>query len=187
MTVSDETLWTRAIGGDGEAFGVVFDRHRARLSRHAAGLVQISADAEDVVAVAFLEAWRKRDSIRFVDGSMLPWLLRTATFTAANLTRASRRYRDALKRLPPAADHVDAIELETHSDVMSALKALPMTDQQILTLCVLEGLTTDQAAGVLRLKPGSVRTRLSRARSRLRRALDPHTEPVRPEGAANVL
>ena len=55
---------------------MVIDRHRARLYRHSHGLAPSFTNADDVVAVTFLEAWRKRDAVRFVDGSMLPRLLR---------------------------------------------------------------------------------------------------------------
>lgn len=88
---TDQTLWRRVIVGDGDSFGVIFDRHRSRVRRHAHGLVPNPEDAEDVVAVVFLEAWRRRSRVRFVDGSVLPWLLRTATSIAYNHTRSARR------------------------------------------------------------------------------------------------
>lgn len=80
--MDDEDDWARARDGDGEAFGLIFDRHRSRLRRQAHALVPTPTDADDVVSATFLVAWRRRESIRFVDGSMLPWLLRTATHAA---------------------------------------------------------------------------------------------------------
>src|SRR5476651_354484 len=76
---SDESDWAAALRGDGEAFGRIFDRHRHRLFRHSYRLVAVSADADDIVSVTFLEAWRRADAVRFVNGSILPWLLVTAT------------------------------------------------------------------------------------------------------------
>ncbi|MDL9980729.1 RNA polymerase sigma factor [Microbacterium sp. ASV49] len=185
MTGDDEALWARAVRGDGEAFGVVFDRHRDRVRRHVTGLVAVPADADDVLAVVFLEAWRKRDVIRFVDGSILPWLLRTATYTSSNLARASRRYRQALQRLPPpdnpVADRVD----EPHP-VMAVLNTMSVTDQEVITLCVLEELSAEDAARVLGVRAGTVRTRLTRAKARLRQRFDPHTRELRTEEATNV-
>ena len=116
VSMSDEESWAEALAGRGQAFGDVFDRHRARVYRHSRGLAPSWSDADDVVAVTFLEAWRKRNSIQFVDGSMLPWLLRTATFTANNLTRASRRYQAALRRLP--AGEVQRITRTNSTTVM---------------------------------------------------------------------
>lgn len=71
----DRSDWALGVAGDGRAVGRLFDRHAARLRRHVRALVPTPDDADDVVAVVFLEAWRKRDHVRFVDDSMLPWLL----------------------------------------------------------------------------------------------------------------
>jgi DNA-directed RNA polymerase specialized sigma24 family protein len=98
--LNDESEWTDALSGTGEAFGRIYDRHHRRLYGYAFRLVPTPADADDVVAITFMEAWRKRDSVRFVDGSMLPWLLVTANNVARNLERGSRRYRALLNRLP---------------------------------------------------------------------------------------
>lgn len=54
--------------------------------RHSLRLVASPADAGDVVPIVFLEAWRKRATVRFVDDSLLPWLLVTATNAAGNVT-----------------------------------------------------------------------------------------------------
>lgn len=172
----DEVYWGRASTGDGDAYGVIFDRHRARLHRHARGIAPTVADADDVVAITFFEAWRKRDTVRFVGGSMLPWLLRTATYTAQNLTRSTRRYRAALSRLPVQdhePDHADSIG---DGEAASALRDLSLADQQVVTLCVLEGLSVDEAAQVLGVRPGTVKSRLSRAKDRLRRRLTQNSD-----------
>ncbi|WP_246019081.1 RNA polymerase sigma factor [Arthrobacter crusticola] len=50
----DGGLWSRSLAGDGDAFGVLFDRHRDRVYRHAYRLAPNRADAEDVSAAAFL-------------------------------------------------------------------------------------------------------------------------------------
>lgn len=165
---SDEHDWARAVAGEGEAFGRVFDRHRDRVRRHAYGLVPSPSEAEDVVSVTFLEAWRRRDSIRFVNQSMLPWLLRTATYTCMNLARSERRYRAALARMPVAEHSPDPAELAGQGDVFRAMRRLSLRDQEIITLCVIEDLSTEDAARLLGVRPSSARSRLSRARSRLR-------------------
>lgn len=168
MSDSDEQDWARAIAGEGEAFGRVFDRHRDRIRRHARGLAPSPAEAEDVVSITFLEAWRKRDSIRFVDQSMLPWLLRTATYTCLNLARSERRYRAALTRLPAADPAPDPADLVGDGEVFGAMRRLSLRDQEIITLCVLEDLSAADAARVLGVRPSSARSRLSRAHARLR-------------------
>ncbi len=166
-TVSDEAEWSSAVRGEGEAFGRIFDRHRERVYRHGYRLVPTAADADDVVAIAFLEAWRRRDAIRFVDGSMLPWLLVTATNASRNLTRSSRRHSALLRRLPPETDHPDPADSVDDGDAQAALRTLSLDDQRIVPLCVLEGFSEREAATVLGIPPGTVKSRLSRAKARL--------------------
>jgi RNA polymerase sigma factor (sigma-70 family) len=170
-TPADEVEWRKAVAGDGDAFGRLFDRHRRRVQLHCLRLAPTYADAEDVVAIAFLEAWRHRDRVRFVDGSMLPWLLVTATNSSRNVTRAARRYRDALTRLPPPEPVPDHAAEIGGTDVEQALSKLSLNDQRIVSLCVLEGYSEREAAQVLGVPPGTVKSRLSRAKARLRNLL----------------
>lgn len=167
-TPDDAAEWERAIAGDGEAFGRLFDRHRRRVQQHSLRLAPTFADAEDVVAITFLEAWRRRHHVRFVDGSLLPWLLVTATNVSRNLTRGARRYREALARLPPPEPAPDHADRHGHSDVEQALSQLSTNDQQVITLCVLEGLSDREVAQVLAIPVGTAKSRLSRAKARLR-------------------
>lgn len=167
QVTGDRADWLLAVAGDGRAFGRVFDRHAPRLVRHVAGLVPASADADDAVAIVFLEAWRHRDRVRFVDDSLLPWLLVTATNTAHNLTRSARRHLQFLSRFPvddPAPDPADRF---TEGAASAALRTLSRTDQQVLTLCILEGLSEREAAVALGVPPGTVKSRLHRAKARL--------------------
>jgi RNA polymerase sigma factor (sigma-70 family) len=166
----DEQDWANALRGDGEAFGQIFDRHRHRVFRHSLRLVAATADADDIVSITFLEAWRRADGVRFVDGSMLPWLLVTATNSARNLARSSRRYRAMLERLP-ADPHVDDRPTQFDTEARDALRLLSLADQRIITLCVLEDLSGKDAAAVLGIPPGTVKSRLSRAKARLAKSL----------------
>lgn len=132
-------------------------------------------DAEDVTAATFLEAWRRRESVRVVDGSVIGWLLVTANYLARNLERSRRRYRALLEQMrefeesPDPADDV-ARRLDSQSmaaRVHDALARLSKRDQDIITLCVIQQLSTADAAAVLAVPPGTVKSRLSRAKQRL--------------------
>jgi RNA polymerase sigma factor (sigma-70 family) len=169
----DEHDWADALRGDGEAFGRIFDRHRHRVFRHSYRLVAVSADADDIVSVTFLEAWRRADAVRFVNGSILPWLLVTATNSARNLARSSRRYRAMLERLPIDPHDDDRATDSFDSEAHDALRRLSLADQRILTLCVLEDLSEKDAAAVLGIPAGTVKSRLSRAKTRLAGSLAP--------------
>lgn len=175
----DDHDWTFVLHGDGEAFGRIFDRHRDRVYRHSLRLVPVAADAQDVVAVTFLEAWRRRHAVRVVDGSLLPWLLVTATNVSRNLTRTSRRHRALLERLPLERSTFEPECDAEESETQTALRRLSLADQRVLTLCVLEGLSEREAAEALGVPTGTVKSRLSRAKARLRGLV--HDHPIKHE------
>lgn len=174
MDATDADEWAFALRGDGEAFGRIFDRHRHRVFRHSVHLVPTPTDADDVVAVVFFEAWRKRETVRFVNGSLLPWLLVTATNTARNVHRGSRRHRALLDRLPAAAPSEFVADIGD-SEAEAALRRLSLADRQIITLCVLEGFSEAEAATALGIARGTVKSRLSRAKKRLAAHLVDHS------------
>jgi RNA polymerase sigma factor (sigma-70 family) len=169
----DERDWADALRGDGEAFGRIFDRHRHRLFRHSYRLVAVTADADDIVSITFLEAWRRADAVRFVEGSMLPWLLVTATNSARNLSRSGRRYRTMLSRLSVDEHEDDRFTDPFDTEAHDALRRLSAADQRIVTLCVLEDLSEKDAAAALGIPVGTVKSRLSRAKARLAGHLTP--------------
>lgn len=194
MEVDDAGYWQRSLEGDGDSFGLLFDRHRDRVFRHAKRLAESTADAEDVTAAAFLELWRRRRAVRLVNGSVLPWLLVTTTNLWRNQRRASRRYRNFLSRLPREI-HADSAETALDRDPFettdvrlgAALRALSTQDQHLFTLVALEGYSIADAAAVLQVSPSAAKTRLHRARQRLRADLAgeaasaPHTLAIRGE------
>lgn len=163
-------LWERARRNDGEAFGLLFDLHRERVYHRALGLLDGRHDAEDVMAAAFFELWRKRGSVKPVDGSVLPWLLVTTVNLSRNLRRSTSRYQRFLREAPREAafEGPDAEPMETRTRLATALSALSPTDGALLVLTVLEGLPVAQAAEAVGVKPGAARVRLHRARARLR-------------------
>lgn len=106
---SDAALWLEATSGASASFGVIYDRHKAAVFRHAHASTASVPAAEEIVAIVFLEAWRRRDSIRFVDGSLLPWLLDTTSDLAGGGNRVRRRHRHHLSMLAPAPAHRTAV------------------------------------------------------------------------------
>jgi RNA polymerase sigma-70 factor (ECF subfamily) len=169
-------LRARVRAGDPEAFGVLFDECARSVYNHAFRLTGNWSTAEEVVSLTFLEAWRLCGTVRPDGGSLRPWVLGIAVNVTRNVSRAARRHRAALSRLPvvPAvpdfADELagridDAARLET---VRSALGMLRRNEREVLALCVWSGLDYAAAAEALKVPVGTVRSRLSRARRRLR-------------------
>lgn len=180
---ADETeLWNRARHDRGDAFGLLFDLHHKRVFTRALGLAENSHDAEDVTAAAFFELWRKRGSVRVVNGSILPWLLVTTVNLARNRRRATARYERFLRTMPRAAhaNGPDAEQWETRRRLAASLAELAPVDSALFVLTALEGLPIAQAAEAVGLKPATARVRLHRARVRLRGDLHDLNPTARP-------
>ena len=164
---TDADDWGEALTGNGAAFARIFDRHQHRVFQHSLRLVPSPDDAKDVVAIAFLQAWRRRRSVRFVDGSLLPWLLVTATHAARNLSRSARRYRALLERIPASSPAPDPADTVDPGPAVAALQSLSRPHQEVVALCVLQGFSVDDAAAVLGIPAGTVKSRLHWAKRRL--------------------
>ncbi|MFF1875568.1 RNA polymerase sigma factor [Kitasatospora herbaricolor] len=183
--------WSKARDGDSASFAALFDRHRDRVFGQALRLLGAPHDAEDVTAMVFLEAWRRRDAVRVVDGSIIAWLLVTTNYTIRNHTRSARRYRIALSKLPtpePQPDGTPEVDDAFDNDgrarvVRQAFAALAPHDQDVVTLCILEELPLAEAAAVLRIPVGTVKSRLSRAKRRLGDLALAQLEPALEGGA----
>ncbi|GAA5201694.1 hypothetical protein GCM10023346_46630 [Arthrobacter gyeryongensis] len=182
----DAGLWSRSLRGEGEAFRVLYGRHRDRVFRQAYRLSGDRHDAEDIMATAFLELWRCRAKVRIVEGSVLPWLLVTTTNTARNSGRTAHRYRRLLDSLPRTTTESDIAGQDVYSiaqdvldqDLARALGTLNAEDVHLVSLIVFEEYTIAAAAAVLNLTPGAAKTRMHRARQRMKKALQ-GTYPAR--------
>jgi RNA polymerase sigma-70 factor (ECF subfamily) len=164
--------------GDPAAFGELFDLASRRIYNHAYRLLGDWSAAEDAVSLTFLEAWRSRDRVEPTGDSLLPWLLGIATNVARNTARSRRRHATALARLPELPDEPDfADELAGRLDdasrleaVQKAMSALRRPEREVVALCIYGGLDYEATAEALGVPIGTVRSRLSRARARLRGA-----------------
>ena len=171
----DSTLWSRAQAGDGNAFGLLFDRHARTIYNYCFRRIGDWAIAEDIVSIVFLEAWRRRDK-RLPPGKELPWLLGIATNVLRNRRRSERRHAAALRRVPrPRAEPELTGESDERIDderlmrrTIELLARLPRRELDVFVLCAWFELSYDNAALALEIPTGTVRSRLARARARLR-------------------
>ncbi|MEA9986159.1 RNA polymerase sigma factor [Subtercola sp. RTI3] len=173
----EPAAWELARDGDAEAFAQFFDAHHGRVFGQALRLIRNAHDAEEVTAVVFLEAWRRRAAVRIVNGSIIGWLLVTTNNVSHNLRRSRHRYRAAIDRLSHSvAEEGPFAELDERLDrvgrdatVRSIFSQLTRNDQNVMTLCVIEELSLADAAAALGVPLGTVKSRLSRAKQRLAR------------------
>lgn len=169
--LSDDDLLARVAAGSVAALDELYSRHAGwlllRLRRRCAddGL------AEEVLQDTFMSVWRS--AARFTAGSAGGWLW----------TLASRRLVDAVRRADRAPAEVPQ-ELErtvagpedllcdvAHGDLGTALARLSPELRQVMQATVLDGLSTKEAAVVLGIPQGTVKTRAARARAQLRAGL----------------
>jgi len=179
MEPSDADLWARSHTGDRDAFAVLFERYANAIYNFCFRRVGSWTTAEDMLSIVFLAAWRRRDK-ELPPGKVLPWLYGIATNVVRNQRRSERRYAAALKRMPVVEPEPDfagrATErLDDERQARAALELLlklPKREQDVFVLCAVEELSYEDAALALDVAVGTVRSRLSRARARLRE-LDP--------------
>lgn len=176
MCLSDQEVCSAAASGDGDRFGLLFDRYAKAVYNHAFRLTGSWSLAEDVTQATFLVAWRRRRDARLVDGSALPWLLVVATNTARTEARSARRWLALLRRAPAGADAgidpADDVAARVDDErrmavVLDAVRRLPRAEREAVALCLWAGLPYRDAAAALGIGEASVRSRVSRARGRL--------------------
>ncbi|MFJ5777122.1 RNA polymerase sigma factor [Streptomyces sp. NPDC093094] len=170
-------LRTRIRAGDQSAFAELFDSFARAVYNHAFRLTADWSTAEDVMAATFMEAWRLRERVDPEGGSLRPWLLGIATNTARNQFRSNRRYRAAAGAAAAAElsvpDHADEVaervdDRRRLAAALEALASLRRTEREVVALCLGEGLEYEAAAEALGIPVGTVASRLSRARKKLR-------------------
>jgi RNA polymerase sigma factor (sigma-70 family) len=171
----EDSFRARIRAGDADAFGTLFDEYARVIYRYTCRVTGDPAAAEDVVGQTFLEAWRLRRKVRPEGGSLEPWLYGIATNVMRNVRRSAKRYRAMLDRLPgpgTVPDHADNLvrredDEERLRAARIALSALQPAEREVVALCIWSDLTYAQAAEALGVPVGTIRSRLSRAKSRL--------------------
>ena len=176
---SDADLWARSRAGDAEAFGLLFERYAKLIYNYCFRRVADQAIAQDLLSMVFLEAWRRKDK-ELPGDKVLPWLYGIATNVVRHQRRSERRFAAAVGRLPTAEPEPDfscgadeRLDYERQArKALALLGTLSKSEQDVFVLCVGMELSYEDTADALGLPIGTVRSRLSRARARLRE-LDP--------------
>jgi RNA polymerase sigma factor (sigma-70 family) len=161
-----------------EHFTVLFRRHAPHIHRYVVRRLGPDA-ADDIVAETFLLAFRQRDSYDQTRADARPWLYGIATNLIGRHRRAETRLYRALARtgtdpvMEAFTDRVDdRVSASTASrQVAAALARLPKELRDTLLLVAWGDLSYEEVATALGIPVGTVRSRVSRARSKLRRTL----------------
>lgn len=169
--LTDGQLLDRFLAGrDESAFAVLVDRHGPMVLHVCRAVLRDPDDAEDAFQATFLVLARRAASIRN-SGSVGSWLFGVASRVAscarsAAARRRTHERRGAERAARPGADQESADE-DDRSAVHEEVERLPERFRAPVVLCYLEGWTCEEAAGQLGLPVGTVKSRLSRAKTRL--------------------
>ena len=171
---TDELLVLRCQEGDAGAFDELIGRWQERLWRHAWRLT----DSRDAAWDAIQEAWItvSRDIRGLKDAAAFPtWAYRITSNRCHDWIRRQRRRRRADKAYAEGADRVENETPGAHqrsADLDEALSRLPGRDRAILSLRYEEEFGVAEIAKILKIPPGTVKSRLHYARKRLRHYLE---------------
>ena len=176
----DETfLLARARQGDLSAFEEVVRRHQRRVYGVALRIVRAHDVADDVAQEAFVRAWRSLDRFDLAR-PFGPWVCRIAANLAVNHVRSPRAREQGLPEghaETPSADPgpLGAVLDEEAKRVLDeAVARLTPEQRAVFVLRAVEEMSYEEIAGALGISPGTVMSRLFRARERLARALGPY-------------
>ena len=177
MELEDSQLVARSQGGDLAAFNAIVERYQSQVLNVAWRVVGSRASAEDITQETFISAYRAMGKFR--GGSLRAWLFRIASNLGVDLLRSSkRRPEDSLDlSLESPSFQVAsrdespeqaAIRGELGGEIQRAILSLPDDQKLALLLIDVQGLSYDEAAEATGASIGTVKSRLSRARGKVR-------------------
>jgi len=181
LELSDRELLSAHCAGDPDAFGEIFRRHRDRMWALALRTTRDPDMAADAVQEAFIAAFRRADSFRG-DAAVTTWLHRIVVNSCL----------DRLRRIKPVvglpdADHGDLADRHDHHhsvdvrlDIQRALEQLPEGQRMALVLVDMHGLSITEAASILDVAEGTIKSRCARGRAAMVPLLGLPTPPDKP-------
>ncbi len=189
---TDVDLVRRALGRDADAVRSIIRQHNRRLYRIARGILRNSHDAEDAVQEAYVSAFAHLATFRG-ESSLAVWLSRIVMNEALGRLRQKRptlelsaletptRHAEIIPfpRSDPSSDPEKTMAQRQILDLVEkATDALPQAYRLVFVARVIEGMSVEETADLLGIKPETVKTRLHRARQLVRDQLDKEIGPV---------
>lgn len=189
----DMDLVSRALARDRDAFRTIMKRNNQRLYRIARAVVRDDAEAEDVVQEAYLLAFSHLDAFRGAS-RLSTWLSRITMNEALGRLRKKRRAEGSGLAPMAAAAEAEIIPFPLNVEggnperamaqrqilrlVEQATENLPEAFRTVFIARVIEGMSVEETAELLGVRPQTVKTRLHRARALVRKELDAKIGPV---------
>ena len=185
MQQPDADLVGRSRCGDLVAYNQIVERYQSHVFNLAARILGNSSDAEDVSQETFISAHRALRGFR--GGSLRSWLLRIATNLCYDRIRASRRRKEqSLDQsmldpgfagpISPDSPEQEAMRTELRGEIQRGILSLPVDQRAVLVMIDVPGLSYEETAQATGTSLGTVKSRLSRARGRVRNHMLQHRE-----------
>ena len=190
MNIGDLELIRRSKEGDLDAFNEIVARYQRQVFNTAARILGGTSHADDATQETFISAYRAIGSFRGVN--LAPWLLRIAKNQCYDMIRSMRRRRaDSLEENLANPSFVRAqsggsaedetLRSELGAEIQRAILSLPVDQRLVVTLIDVQGFSYEEAAEAAEVSIGTVKSRLSRGRARVRDNLRGLGELLPPE------
>jgi RNA polymerase sigma-70 factor (ECF subfamily) len=188
QALSDAALLRRHVEGDRDAFGELFRRHRGRLWAVAVRTLADPEDAAEALQDAMIKAYQAAGSFRGT-AAVTTWLHRIVVNACLDRIRAAGRRptvplpEEDVAPAPASADPAgDPQQAALRLSVHRALAELPFDQRAVLVYIDMLGYPVEEVAAILDVRPGTVKSRASRARRRLAARLPEFGPAARDEG-----
>ena len=189
--LNDAELVRRALERDGDAFATIMQRHNQRLYRIARSVLRNSVEAEDAVQEAYVAAFSHLATYRG-ESPLVAWLSRIVMNEALGRLRRKPAATDfapleavpeaEIIQFPSSATNEDPERIMAQRQILqlveNATDALPEVYRVVFVTRVIEGMSVEETADLLRIKSETVKTRLHRARQLLREQLNKQIGPI---------
>lgn len=163
---SDAALVAAARSGSDAAFSRLVDRHQQALRQFLRRICPSPAEAEDLAQEAFLAAWQKLASLRQPE-HFKTWLHSLAWNKARTLARSAARRRVRDTQWQADRPEISAVAADMNLALQQAMAKLPEGQRAVVALCLGGGWSHGDAAKILEMPLGTVKSHASRGRARL--------------------
>lgn len=174
VAASEERDLIERAANDPDAISQLYRRHYEAMASYIRRRVGCSHDAEDLISETFIAMVRNLPRYRLRGAPFRAWLYRLATTQVSRWARSKRRQanRELKERAGPSGKDASASVEAQREQVRLVLMSLPTRFQDVLSLHYLEGMSVVETASVLGCSQGTVKSRLSRGRARMREKLE---------------